>query len=851
MVYLTKFIVKFLLIFLVFLACFFTALKFSPSIRSLTARFIITNFIESNDLKVNISDYNLGLNFFESGYIAVKYYDDIIEIKNFKIEYSLRDFLHKGKIHYKFKKSNFQIERDDINFNIMLDGYFIPFKKLIYSNGSISVPKSNFKIDNVKFLGFDSEFSIKYKAGLLSIENFILSLKNDSNITLKGLIAFNAQKKIINLVELSGNIKEIPLDLYKLILPENHPVKNFLQENIEDGLIKEGKFLINIPNESFISFYSSKNPSNIFLVNKDNIKAEFHLQNFTYKYDPDLPSISNIDTNISLSGPYLNIKILSSNIGAIELKNANISLNLIDDHISVIAKAIVQSKVKDFNHFISDDVQDKIKNSGFDISSIDTPASTDVKIKIPLNDDENIFEIVTNVKNLEANFYNDILQLKSSSVDAKFNGNFIKIEGKGLINSHNSTFEIITKTNKEYQEIDYDTRVKAQINIESSKNKFLLDSEKLLINDGAASLNIEYINKNDNAQISINSDLTNLDFTLTPISLNKPKNQKSFLKIYGNLHEGKDQELSLKISGDNNLEILGKILISDNASKIVIDRIIDKNNEFRSGIEINKSLVDISLFGKVIDLSETNLFDIIFSESEENKRLKFKSFLGEMKMKNDISFFNVLSLFDCKSGLCNVGKLYSTVGTEDFLRINSEKTNVNGEDYQKWSLISSDAGSILKSVGITKKINNGNLILFAYIPLEKKNTNIVQGYVKLSNFNSVQNKILVRIISFISLPGILNALGNNKIYFNNLEMFFTYSDNVININYISADGQYFDIDGTASVDLNKKLIIMKGFVSPSIWGLNKLVGSLPLIGAIFSRKSSGILHAPFTFKESF
>ena len=108
-------------------------------------------------------------------------------------------------------------------------------------------------------------------------------------------------------------------------------------------------------------------------------------------------------------------------------------------------------------------------------------------------------------------------------------------------------------------------------------------------------------------------------------------------------------------------------------------------------------------------------------------------------------------------------------------------------------------------------------------------------------------------MSFVSLPGLMSAITNNKnISFTEMKGKFSYKDNIVNIYDGSATGAFLDLTIKGIIFTDEHKVKIKGTVIPSLYGINTIVHKIPVIGTIFGGKHrKGIFSAPYSIEYKY
>ncbi|MFV9948608.1 MAG: transporter AmpG 3, partial [Rickettsia conorii subsp. raoultii] len=123
---------------------------------------------------------------------------------------------------------------------------------------------------------------------------------------------------------------------------------------------------------------------------------------------------------------------------------------------------------------------------------------------------------------------------------------------------------------------------------------------------------------------------------------------------------------------------------------------------------------------------------------------------------------------------------------------------------------------------------------------------ILDGKFSIKHFTVVDTPFLTRLVSFVSLPGFLSSITNNKnILFEDMSGKFNYRGNIITIFDTEAHGPFFDFTMTGNIDTKQQLIMVKGNVIPSFFLISTIVTKIPVVGKIFSKV------APYSLKMKY
>jgi len=391
------------------------------------------------------------------------------------------------------------------------------------------------------------------------------------------------------------------------------------------------------------------------------------------------------------------------------------------------------------------------------------------------------------------NNYDDSILLKNNSIRLKYENKNLNIEGESEYSFHESFDKIKYKIDKKKDNYDFLT----------------------LINFDSNPIKIE------------------------PISYSKKKNKKSNLKLKGSYNKNKVRFNEIIYNeGSNFFEI--KDLILNNKFKIVgfnkvkVDY-LNTNNK-KNKFDIKKDSIDYYLNGLSFD-SYKLINDILFSDSDKNFLDNFdlkdvtklninlnKVFLDEESFSNNL--FGEL--------IINNNKVYSLNLSSMFENNKKFKLNIKTlKNKQKITSFYSDiAEPFVKHYKFIKGFKEGKIDFYSV-----KENNVSNSTLNIFDFKVKEMPALTKLLSLASLQGIADLMTGEGIRFNEFEMNFNNKNKLMTIDEIYAIGPAISILMKGYIESNK-LISLRGTLVPATT-LNKVIGSLPLIGNILVGKKTG------------
>jgi len=210
-------------------------------------------------------------------------------------------------------------------------------------------------------------------------------------------------------------------------------------------------------------------------------------------------------------------------------------------------------------------------------------------------------------------------------------------------------------------------------------------------------------------------------------------------------------------------------------------------------------------------------------------------------------------MFECDETRCFSGYIDSKIGSKDI-----EMLLTAENDREDWLITCNDAGAFLKGIGAYDSMKSGTMLL--KISTSRKEVRpgeiipILDGTFTLERFKLQDTPAITRLVSFVSLPGFLSIItGNKDIYFSGMNGEFSFENDLLKIDNSFATGPYFDFSMKGDIDIRNKQLNLNGHVNPALYGVSSIVGSIPIIGRIFTgnKKHRGLVSGTYAIKEKY
>tara|TARA_B100001057_G_scaffold15660_1_gene14845 strand:- start:1373 stop:3565 length:2193 start_codon:yes stop_codon:yes gene_type:complete len=657
--------------------------------------------------------------------------------------------------------------------------------------------------------------------------------------------SFNKQikenlKKVDKNLDVRLNDVKIILDLFSLNINAKTlgPTISYNKKSIDIELIKSDISLFNLINKEFSLsnlFISTKSiklkdvVAFVRAVNTNNKAELFILESFIDKGY----LIANMDLNFDDQGKIKDNFKFKGYVkdGSINLLNKK----KIEDVNFIFETQNKDLEIKDLNlsyekiNFQSEKIEannkGKFTNIEGELDSTEGSLSEDL-----LEDITNSF-LKMNLKNLKFSSKNKF----SLKVDNKFKISDYEI--KSLLNIN----ELLVENNINLKKIFPNSQPKIilknhQIETNYKKNSFLINGNgDFLIqkNFDKATYRIEHIGNKSFFDIKLDFVENHINFDF--LNYSTDKKSKAYLELEGKLIKNKTLEFK-KIKFGNSSDLINiNSLILNNDFKITsmesaTFNFTDKQNK-RNIFQIKGNNGNYKISGKVFNASKL-IENLIFKDTDNNNIFaKDYALLIEM---NEVYLHKDHIVYDLKGNLKYVDNNLIKANINSRFNEN-EKVNftvISNGDQKVTTLFSDQAKPFVEKFNFINGFDNGSLDFYSV-----KSKDISNSKLKIYEFKLKEVPALTKILTLASLQGIADLLSGEGIRFSEFEMNFQNKNRLMTIDEIYAIGPAISILMEGYIE-KSKLISLRGTLVPATT-INKVIGSIPLIGDILVGKKTG------------
>ena len=441
-------------------------------------------------------------------------------------------------------------------------------------------------------------------------------------------------------------------------------------------------------------------------------------------------------------------------------------------------------------------------------------------------------------------FYN--LDLNSENMKFSLDKNSFSIEGNATLGET----DVLLKGKKNYIDLSKFVSkysLSGKIDENAIEKSFELKATSYI--KGPIDFNASYfIFKDNKERIKTSNNLKDVELKIPALNITKYKGTEATADIDFNFSNKKLKEIKIINYKQENKEMKGLVKLSKEFKPYKSLELDLKNNGKKTSIKIvkNKSLNTLDLKGDYLDFSETLKETLIEEQKEDSFLVKLQPVKINLEAKEILvgeekSIYKVDAILKYENKLFKEAKVYSKLKDEkEFSLTISPK-----ENSRELVINSNDAGLFLRTFSINKSGKEGEFVLHGEYD-DTKETHPLTSSVTIRSMRLIKAPTLAKILNLASI-GIVSALSGEGILINKLKSEFVLEKGVLNLNKYEAYGPDVGFSNQGNIYLRKKEVDLEGAIIPMVT-LNKIIGSIPVLGKILTNERKGIWSFVYTIK---
>ena len=441
-------------------------------------------------------------------------------------------------------------------------------------------------------------------------------------------------------------------------------------------------------------------------------------------------------------------------------------------------------------------------------------------------------------------FYN--LDLNSENMKFSLDKNSFSIEGNATLGET----DVLLKGKKNYIDLSKFVSkysLSGKIDENAIEKSFELKATPYI--KGPIDFNASYfIFKDNKERIKTSNNLKDVELKIPALNITKYKGTEATADIDFNFSNKKLKEIKIINYKQENKEMKGLVKLSKEFKPYKSLELDLKNNGKKTSIKIikNKNLNTLDLKGDYLDFSETLKETLIEEQKEDSFLVKLQPVKINLEAKEILvgeekSIYKVDAILKYENKLFKEAKVYSKLKDEkEFSLTISPK-----ENSRELVINSNDAGLFLRTFSINKSGKEGEFVLHGEYD-DTKETHPLTSSVTIRSMRLIKAPTLAKILNLASI-GIVSALSGEGILINKLKSEFVLEKGVLNLNKYEAYGPDVGFSNQGNIYLRKKEVDLEGAIIPMVT-LNKIIGSIPVLGKILTNERKGIWSFVYTIK---
>ncbi|WP_353270384.1 AsmA-like C-terminal domain-containing protein [Wolbachia endosymbiont (group A) of Myopa testacea] len=648
--------------------------------------------------------------------------------------------------------------------------------------------------------------NLTYSDGIISVKNFHFKL-NDTYLSLIGKMNFSTSHALLRI-----NISKFAAKDLCTYVPDsvvNSKFRSWYCDNINGDILN-----------TIVSFNGKIN--NLVDDDLSDIVIVADIENGSVKFDEDFEQVKELKGDLIIKNNDLKITANSAKFQNFTINGGDIEMKPLNKENSVLT----------INGQAVSDAYGLYKPIRFKLDDVVKVERDKVSGMAKSVFNFRIFNLNADDKKVDfsANFHSEIdnlavynASLGKYDIKLSFGSDFIDLNGSGMVNNTQLLFDLKSSNRNESFAWNLTGDLPAQI----------LDFDKNI--GGYVNTNIEsVINQDKTGHVNGNMDLSELESRSSYFGW-KNRFEDHNKVLFSVKLKGADELLidKLDVIG-NDLDIKfsgrvgnGNLYLNSSSFKL-------PDNDFSIEIESGKEKNAITIYGEKINLSD--ILGLLGKNNNGlNKDIEISMNVDNVIMKEGVVIKNAKLNVTCTKGNCN-GSQFTGQFLEDSSNILAEYSGIGLEIY------ADNAGILSRSLGISKSVKNGKLSL--YLSPERENEEHY-GMLSISNFYIKDAPLLTTLLSMSSLPGIVNAIKDEGVYFYKCNVPFSYKDGSVEIEESWLEGSELGISTIGKLDIRNYKFQVEGQVIPA-YSINKSLLKIPIIGKLLTGgKSRGIVSIDY------
>lgn len=637
----------------------------------------------------------------------------------------------------------------------------------------------------------------------------------------------------------------IPL-LSKIWLPGKDKARSWVLENVKAGNVEDAQFTLEFKKDM---------PEGELKLQR--IEGSAQLSGGTVVHLKTLPPLTKVKASFQFDDHMSKIQLKQGVLGDLTLENSVVEFS--NFHASPLQVALnlnLEGPLEGVSKLLA--LEPFKKSLPVKMSGHKGQVTAQLQIKAPLKESLKPGELVAlGTVNLKGGAFT--VQDKSNAL-AFVNTNLMltlepssrKITGAGSINDLQSSFSW-------EESLDPKALYKAKTKLEGQGKvagllKFLPPALKPHVKSNGGTISLVYVSTEDHqarSVLALDMNFQGSNLSIPALNWSKPKGVPGRVEVDLTMDQGMISHLRKFSLQSKGLEIEGKGSFDAQGHLVSLVASPFKFNNFsgKGTAHLKKGVWHIQ--GMIPYLNAGPFLDALGKEdpgsktSEKTPSFSLDLAISILQLKNNIALKNIKTHMELRAGKIQKMNLSGEADSEPL----QVKHGAQGEDFV-FEIFLPKLDILSRGLDISDKIKTRKVTLRASRPLRDPNAPFF-GKVRVEEIRLRDAPVFAKLLSFISLEGMIQNLKGEGLVFTDNEVEFQYKDKEIAIRRAKMMNSSLGITAEGYIYLKDKTLDLHGVLVPANF-LNQLVGDIPILGRILTGgKNEGVFSVSYSVKGPF
>lgn len=592
------------------------------------------------------------------------------------------------------------------------------------------------------------------------------------------------------------------------------------------------------------------------------LKGEAYIADSNLRYINTMPMVNNVYGVFSVTPNSINIALDKAVSDGIMLDKGNVLIYDLDKYNNYIdIRLTSKSSITDALKLIDHKPLEFTSQMGLKPDIIEGEADTELGLNFELKKDLDYDDVHVTVKSLLHNVrIKDAVDGRTVTADSlllNVDNSGMKVSGDAKLDG--IPFNVVWQENFD-KKAEYLSKYQLALALDTDiARRFGIDTELLSAPyfEGTAEVKAEAEKKDDGGlTVDIKAALQKAEMNYSFFGFVKPFGVPAEFSARVITADDKVSSVPQFRLYKNDFDISGKIFFNKEGAVSVVDIEKIKGPKTSAGAKIELPTADnkitkVNISGNSYDLSA--FFDrgkkympgSTSSSSgdglESTPDVDINIAVDRLWTNPDVSVTGFAGSAKLRNGT-GVHEIHM-IGNYDHDRNMNLKVDYVPKPNNEWmlSVSSNHAGNTLRFLRIYNDMHGGNLQIEAKRGADKE----FIGHAKIRDFSLHNTPVLAKLLTVASFTGMVDMLTGEGMTFSHFDAPFTYKNSILSVKNGKTYGNVVGLTFSGAYNTSNEDISIKGMIAPA-YGLNTLIGRIPLVGSLLAGKDGTVFAANYS-----